>query len=162
MGGLGLQLLAVAVMLQAAPSGEAVMGPEAREVKAVLDNYTTACNRKDFDAISQIFAHDPDIVMVPTFIPQRCVGWQNVAEWFKVLFSSDDPFTMRHRNIQIKMFASGKAACLVCEQDGHGAYQGQPYAFEGVRTTWVFEKREGQWRVIHAHWSLPADFEPKQ
>lgn len=64
---------------------------------------------------------------------------------------------MRHRNIRIKVFAEGKAACLVCDQDGHGSYLGTPYAFKNVRTTWALEKRDGKWRVVQAHWSLVAD-----
>jgi uncharacterized protein (TIGR02246 family) len=159
MASLGFHVLAVAVMFQLSPADESGMGPDTRDVRSVLDKYTKACNSKDFGSISQVFAHDPDIVLIPTYIPQRCVGWKNVAAWYKALFSSEDKFRMQHSNIAIRIFGSGQSACLVCDQDGSGTYQGEAFIFEGVRTTWVLEKQEGQWRVIHAHWSLPTDFE---
>lgn len=155
----GFEVLAVAAMLQLTPAAESGMGPDARDVRSVLDRYTKACNNKDLGSVSEVFAHDPDIVLIPTYIGQRCVGWKNVAAWYKALFSSDDKFRMRHSDIKIRIFGSGQSACLVCDQDGSGTYQGEAFTFEGVRTTWVLEKQEGQWRVIHAHWSLPADLE---
>lgn len=156
MGNLGFHVLAVAIVFQAVAANEPGMPPDVREVRSVLDRYTRACNAKDFATISRIFAHGTDVSIIGTYVPQRCVGWKNVAAWYRGLFSTDDTFTVRHRNVEVKLLASGQSACLVCEQDGSGTYQGKPFRFEGVRTTWVLEKQEGQWRVIHAHWSLPA------
>lgn len=158
---LGFHVLAVVALLQASPTTEPANGQDARAVRIVLDRYTSACNSKDFDSISQIFSHDPDMVLIATYVPQRCVGWDNVATWYKALFSSRDKFTVRHRNIEIKVLPSGNSAVLICDQDGNGTYQGKAYSFEGVRTTWVLVKQDGQWRVVHAHWSLPANPDQK-
>ena len=157
MGVLGFHVLAVVVLIQASPISEPEDGPQARAVKVVLEKYTRACNSKDLDSISQVFSHDPDIVLMGTYLPTRCVGWNNVAAWYKELFSSSGKFTIQHRNIEIKVLPSGSSAFLLCDQDGNGNYKGKEYSFEGVRTTWVLVKQKGQWRVVHAHWSLPAD-----
>ncbi len=159
MGSLGFSVFVAALMFQVATTNESEKRPDTQAVRSILDKYSKACESKDYESFSSVFAHDPDIVMISTFIPDRFVGWKSVAAVFKALSSSEDILKVRHNNIQIKLFASGKAACLTCNQDAIMTYQGKPFTFEDVRMTWVLENKEGQWRVIHAHWSLPASFE---
>ncbi len=124
-------------------------------VRSVLDKYTTACEGGDFAAVSSIFSHDSDIVVINVADPDRVVGWKSVAEVYKGLFSISGEVRFRHTNIAIKILASGTAACLTCDQNVSGTIQGRAFAVEGVRASWVLEKEEGQWRIVHAHWSVP-------
>jgi uncharacterized protein (TIGR02246 family) len=125
-------------------------------VRSVLDKYTTACESRDFDAVSSVFSHDSDIVVINVADPNRIVGWKSVAEVYKGLFSMSGDVEIRHTNIAVKILASGTAACLTCDQNISGTIQGRAFAIEGVRVTWVLEKEEGQWRIVHAHWSVPS------
>ncbi len=157
MATLGFHVLAVAVLLQAPPTSQPANEPEAAAVRAVLDTYTSACNNRDLDSIAKVFSHDPDVVLILTYTSYQCVGWENVAALYKALFAHTNQFTVRHRNIRVKVLPPGNSAYLICDQDGNGVYQGKAHSFEGVRTTWVLVKQKGQWRVVHSHWSLPAE-----
>lgn len=156
MESLGLHVLALTLVLQAGASNGPGKASEGEAVRSVLDKYTKACEARNFGALSSLFSHDPDIVVINAASPNRLAGWKNVAEMYKAVFSASGEVKVRHKNIRVKMLASGKAACLVCDQDLNGTYQGKTFTLEGVRVTWVLEKQEGQWRIVHAHWSLPA------
>jgi len=129
--------------------------PEA-EVRSALAKYARACQSRDFDALSSVFSHDPDLVLINVASPDRIVGWENVAQLYKGLFSKSGGVKMRHENISIKMLAGGKAACLTCDQDISGEFNGDAFAIEGVGMTCVLAKKGGNWRIVHVHWSLPA------
>ena len=128
---------------------------EVDAVKSVLNKYTTACERRDFEAVSELFSHDPDLVLI-NVDPKPVRGWQNVAEVYKGLYAASGEVRMRHTNVEVKMLGNGTAACLVCDQSIQGAMQGQPFAIEGVRATLVLEKEDGAWRIVHGHWSLAS------
>ena len=161
MGSLGISVLAAALICQTGAVVDSEEGPDTQGVRAVLDKYATACERKDFASLSAVFSRDADITMISTYIPQRYVGFKSVTAQYKALCSSTDTLKVRHDNVAIKLLAAGNAACLACDQDAIGTISGEPFRLQGVRMTWVLEKQEGQWRVVHAHWSLPAEFEPE-
>lgn len=156
MGSLGFQILALTLMVQPAASNAPNGQSEPEAVKSILREYTKACESRDLGAVSSLFSHDPDIVVINAGSPLRVVGWQRVAEVYKAMFSASGEVKMRHENIAIRMLASGKAACLVCDQDISGTYQGKGFALKGVRVTWVLEKQGNRWRIVHAHWSSPS------
>lgn len=156
MGPFGLQILVLTLVVQSAAPNAPNGQPEPEAVKSILREYAKACEGKDLGAVSSLFSHDPDIVVINAGSPRRVVGWQRVAGMYKALFSASGEAKMRHENITIKMLASGKAACLVCDQDVSGTYQGRGFAIKGVRVTWVLEKQGDRWRIVHAHWSSPS------
>ncbi len=135
------------------PQNEPTNPSEVDAVKSVLDKYTTACERRDFAAVSELFSRDADVVLINVSDSSPVVGWQNVADLYKGLFAVSGKVTMRHTNVEVKMLGDGTAACLVCDQSIQGTMQGQPFAIEGVRGTLVLKKEGGAWRIVHGHWS---------
>lgn len=138
------------------PQSEPIGSSEVDAVKSVLEKYTTACERRDFAAVSEIFSHDPDLVLINMGDPKPVKGWQKVADVYKGLFSASGEVRMRHTNVEVKMLGDGTAACLVCDQSIQGTMQGQPFAIDGVRGTLVLGKEDGAWRIVHGHWSLAS------
>ncbi len=138
------------------PPDESTNESQEDAVRSVLDKYTIACEGRDLAAISSVFSHDLDVVIMNVADPDQIVGWKGVEEVYRGLFSVSGEVKIRHTNIAIKILASGTAAFLICDQNVSGTIQGSVFALEGVRATWVLEKEEGQWRIVHAHWSVPS------
>lgn len=153
-------LIVLAALLLSSRVEGADGGAEEKAVKAVLDAYAAACEKSDFRLLSSLFAHDADIVLINVGGDARGVaGWPAVGELYKSLFSVSGDVEMRHRDISIKMLAAGSVACVACSQDVKWTIQGTRSGYEGVRTTCLLEKREGQWKIVHCHWSLPTPAE---
>jgi len=59
------------------------------------------------------------------------------------------------RDVVIKIHASGKIAWLSCYEDWNYIEQGQSISLKDGRMTWVLEKLNGNWVIVHVHWSSP-------
>jgi ketosteroid isomerase-like protein len=156
MKSLGLNLLAIILLLASGSVSGANDESEEKAVRSALDNYTKACERCDFELLSSVFSHDRDIVLINAASPRWLVGWTTVAEVYKGLFSVSGDVKMQHTNVSVKLLASGSAAFLTCKQTVKGTAQGKAFAYEDVRMTCVLEKQQGHWRIVHGHWSLPS------
>ncbi|MHB8899394.1 MAG: nuclear transport factor 2 family protein [Thermoguttaceae bacterium] len=132
-------------------------------VRSAFNAYTRACETSDFELLSSVFSHDPDIVLINVGETSRSlVGWPSVAELYQGLFSATTGVRMQHSNVSIKMLGAGTAACLTCSQQIDWVVDGNRYGHERIRVTCVLEKQQGKWRIVHGHWSLPSTEEPKR
>lgn len=155
-------LAILTVVLHSGSANCAANESEERAITLALDTYTKACESRDFERLSSVFAHDDDIVLINVGTsPRWLVGWPAVAELYKEIFSASDSLRMQHTNVSIKMLAAGSAACVTCNQKVDWTFQGKAYGYEGIRMTCVLEKQHGHWRIVHGHWSLPSTEEPK-
>jgi len=129
---------------------------EKANVQAVLNQYTKAWEALDFELFSEVFSHDDDMVIFSASPNKRYVGWEVFKEDVQKSFKEIESIEISFRDIFIKVHASGNIAWLSCFEDWDFVYQGQPVRDEGARVTWILEKRNGKWVIIHAHWSLPS------
>lgn len=138
--------------------------PDINSVKTVLEKYETAMQEGDVGAVSELFSHDPDVVVINAWKSKRVIGWKSIEDHYKQLFSgiqdaenATEEFKLIHSDLVVKLFASGNAAVLVCRQDFQGKREGKTYTWGDFRTTWVLEKQDGQWRIVNAHWSVGTE-----
>ncbi|MGD9346465.1 MAG: SgcJ/EcaC family oxidoreductase [Candidatus Aminicenantes bacterium] len=128
---------------------------EKANVQAVLNQYVEAWENLDIELFSKVFSHDDDIVIFSASPNKRYVGWEVFREDVQKSFHEMTSVEISFRDISIEVHASGNIAWLSCLEDWDFVYQGQPVSDEGARVTWILEKRNGQWVIIHAHWSMP-------
>jgi len=107
---------------------------------------------------SEIFSHDDDMVIFSAVPNERYFGWEEFTEAIKKEtyenWEQYTDFKGTLKDIVIKVHDSGKVTWVSCYEDWNFKYQGQPSSPENIRTTFVLEKRNDNWIIVHAHWSL--------
>ncbi len=125
------------------------------KVQLILNQYIKALTTKNMELLSEIFAQDEDIVMFDGNISERFVGWEALKGRFQEHFNSFEKLDITFKELDIKVHAFGEVAWLSSILDANLLNQGQQGIISGLRVTWVLEKRNQNWVIVHAHFSLP-------
>jgi len=127
---------------------------EEKAIQTIIDQYHEALGNEDKDMISTLFAHDDDIIVF-NGDGRTLTGWNEIESTIQELFDNTENPEFNSRNEIIKVHNSGRAAWISFIQYGSFARNLPVYSW---RTTWVLEKRNSRWVIVHAHWSgLPAE-----
>lgn len=130
---------------------------EKANVQAVLDNYAQAWETLDFELFSNVFSHDSDLVIFSAVPSKSYLGWEAFQEDVQKTFAESEGVEIGFRDVAIKVQGKCNLAWVTCHEDWKLMHQDEPVSDEGARMTWILEKRNGQWVVVHAHWSLPQE-----
>jgi len=128
---------------------------EKAKVQSVLNQYVKAWEIEDIELLSKIFSQDDDMVTFDGNIAKRFVGWEAWKERLQEHFESYENVDISFRDQIIKVHAASNVAWLSCILDANFLLQGQQGSLKGLRVTWVLEKRNGNWVIVQAHFSLP-------
>ena len=126
-----------------------------QSIAAVIDRYEKACDAEDMEAVSQLFSHDEDTVLIHATAGGMTVGWKKIKVGYEFFFANASEIDFEHKLGKIKVSSSGTAAWATWEQGATFEFRGQTREFPGVRVTWGLEKQDGKWRIVQAHWSVP-------
>ncbi|RKH53709.1 hypothetical protein D7Y23_02840 [Corallococcus sp. AB050B] len=120
--------------------------------------FVDAYEHGSLEALSALFWHDDDIVVVGTHSNLHFIGWAQVERSFRLQFDSlrDLRVTPRSEPLWHGGAPPSTMACLtVPAMDLTLVSGGRPATFEGIRMTCAFERRGTEWRMVQMHWSLP-------
>jgi ketosteroid isomerase-like protein len=147
-----LILLGTGLVLIAACQSKVNQEAEKQKIKAVLDSYITSIETEDIDLYGKILAHDQDMVNFGTSEPP-IVGW----DFLKKIIEDQNAALS-----QTKITASD--LIIHISKDGNFAWATDLWIFNAmagnqqlqipVRCTWILEKRNNQWVIIHFHKSV--------
>ena len=128
---------------------------EKAQVQSVLDQLVQAWETEDVEMLSKIFA--ADVVIFSVYAgTDRFVGWEAYKEFYIKWFEAVENIDVSVRDQVIKVNASGNTAWFSEIEDWNWVAQGEPASVEGVRGTGVLEKRDGNWVIVQAHFSVPV------
>jgi ketosteroid isomerase-like protein len=119
-------------------------------VRAVLDRLAEVYVTRDVSELRAIFAADPEIVM---FTPgaERVAGIADIAAKAESDWARSEAATLTYRRTTVS--AAGPVAWAAVDADftvrAGGAETTAP-----VHITFILERRQGEWRIVHAHYSL--------
>jgi uncharacterized protein (TIGR02246 family) len=128
---------------------------EKTNVQSVLSRYVKAWETLDAEMYLKNFAHDTDMVIFSSIPTVSYVGWETFKEVVQEGFGKYGNTKVSFSDERVKVHPSGNVAWLSCYFDFDFVSEGQPTSVKGIRTTWILEKRNGNWVIVHAHWSLP-------
>lgn len=130
--------------------------PENIEFKKLIDSSYAAWNIHDPKALSKFYAKDADLIFYDA-LPLQYTGWENYETGIqKHLFdnmtkfhltANDDVRTTRKGDIAWTTFTWHLSAKL---------NNGTPIETDG-RQTDIWEKRAGNWLIVHEHISSPVN-----
>jgi uncharacterized protein (TIGR02246 family) len=148
-------LLVVAVMLVAGCCRQqANIEAEKSAVKAVLDQYVASIENEDMDAYARLVANDPDMVNFGGF-GEPIMGWDALKQTIEGQNAalSETKITVGHMNIHVS--ETGTLAWATCLWNLKAKMGENPIELP-IRCTWILEKRNNRWVIVHFHKSMPA------
>jgi len=146
--------LGVILALSVCAQPKVDVGAEKEAVKTVLDEYMKSVETEDMEAYSKLVAHDTAMVNFGGF-GKPIIGWnalQKVMEGQNEMLSDTK---IEVSGLQIHVSADGKFAWATCLWSLKAMMAENPVELP-IRCTWVLEKHNTGWMIIHFHKSMPV------
>jgi len=128
---------------------------EKRKIISVLENYITANETQNIKLMEEIWATDEDIEAFGTAAGERLQGWQDIKSTFVHQFNSFSNTYISARDQIINIDESGKIAWFSQMINYNYLLEGVAKKYEGIRYTGVLKNKNGQWKLVQMHLSLP-------
>ncbi len=129
---------------------------EMEKVALVLEKYVLANEKQDMDLVKEIWAPDPDIVVLGTNSDEKIIGWEQIRSTLQRQFDSFQDTYISVRDQVININETGNTAWFSEIMNYNYIYQGEAKQFEGLRFTGVLEKKDGEWYIVQSHISIPG------
>lgn len=130
-----------------------------KEVKAFLDDYAKAYEKKDLAAVMAMVAPDANVVVVDPGPKGRYVGPEQIKKSFENDFGQFKSMTSKYTWISVG--AKGDLAWFAAESMS-AVDMGEDKFNVPARWTGLLEKRQGKWLLIQSHFSVvEPEMEPE-
>ncbi len=147
-------LLVFSTLLFAQIDQKAIM-EEKTKILRVLENYIIANETQNIKLIEEIWATDDNIEAFGTAAGERLQGWEAIRKVFVHQFNTFTDTYISARDQIINIDESGKIAWFSQMINYNYLLEGVPKKYEGIRYTGVLKNKNGQWKLVQIHLSLP-------
>jgi len=127
---------------------------EKAQIQSVLSNYVTSIENEDMDLYAKCVAHDADMVNFGS-MGDPIIGWEALRKAIEDQNAQLSETKISVAGTKVHVSEDGKLAWATCLWD-FGTKMGESPVLLPVRCTWVLEKREGAWVIVHFHKSVAA------
>ena len=124
----------------------------ATEVRALLDRFAAAYERRELEAVLGMLIPDPDVAVLGSGPDERRVGLAQVREQVERDWRQSDATSIEYSWMQIS--ACGQVAWVASEVTFSATIEGETDQFPG-RLTVVLEQRDGEWKIALWHFAIP-------
>jgi len=128
---------------------------EKSAIQSVLDNYITSIENEDIELYGKILVHDPDMVNFGTGANERIVGWDALKKAIEEQNDALSETKITQSTITINLSKDGQFAWATSLWD-FKAKVGDQFMQLPVRCSWILEKIDNEWKIIHFHKSVGA------
>jgi ketosteroid isomerase-like protein len=115
----------------------------------LVDSY----KMRDMEALAACFAPDSDVIMYGTGADEKRVGLKEIRFQAQRDWAQSDAISMVFNKTSVS--AAGPVAWVASDGSFQIRAGGQEFAAP-ARLSLVLEERDGDWLVVHAHFSVPA------
>ena len=125
-----------------------------RVLRQLISDWSAAARRRDYDGV--LAHHDQNILMFDVPPPFQSEGLEAYRKTWDLFFSTmAEPPTFDFSDVRVTVgadvaFATAHGKCLYREKGG-------AVTELHFRLTMCFEKRNGEWVIVHEHHSVPAE-----
>ena len=126
------------------------------DIKSVLNQFNKVFETEDIQLLSEITAHDEDMVSFGTDAVERWVGWESFKEAIQKQFDTLENTKISAKDQVLKISQSIDVAWFSYIMDAQAELQGDQINLEGIRVTGVLEKRDSKWVIVQSHFSVPV------
>jgi ketosteroid isomerase-like protein len=140
---------------------EVDLDKELSDIRSALEQYELARESEDFSTVEQIWASEADIVLFGTEGDEQLVGIEMIKKAMSRQFDEVENTLINISEQKIGINKAGTTAWFSEVLDYNFIYMGEDMSFEGIRFTGVLEKKDGKWKLVQGHLSVPyeAEFE---
>lgn len=128
---------------------------EEAKVLLVLEKYIIASETQNLQLIEDIFATDEPIVVFGTEAGEKILGWPDLKNAYRRQFNSFKDTYISARDQIVRINETGNTAWVSQMLNYNFLLEGVSKKFEGVRFTGVMIKKNGQWKLVQLHLSMP-------
>ncbi len=128
---------------------------EKNAIALVLDNYVKSLENQDLELFSGNLAHDSSMINFEISGPP-IVGWNDLEKFMQDRKAVVSDVTIEPRDTEINLAACGTAAWATSLWNLKATVDGE-FEEYSVRCTWVLEKRQGMWLIVHFHKSMVVE-----
>jgi uncharacterized protein (TIGR02246 family) len=146
-----LMVTTLALFVSCGPQ-KADIQAEKAAVKTILDQYVTSVENEDMDTYAKLVAHDAEMMNFGAF-GGPIVGWEALNEVMKGQNQALSETKITVSDLAIHVSEDGKLAWATCLWNLKAMMGENPVELP-VRCTWVLEKRNNQWQIVHFHKSM--------
>jgi ketosteroid isomerase-like protein len=126
---------------------------EQQKIKEVLDGYVTSIENEDMALYGKVVAHDADMVNFGSGAADRIVGWNALEKAIQDQNAALSGTEITVSDETIKISPDGQSAWATSLWN-FKALMGEQALELPVRCTWILEKREAGWVIVHFHKSV--------
>jgi ketosteroid isomerase-like protein len=126
---------------------------EKTAIGAVLNNYVTSIENEDMTLYAKIIAHDPDMVNFGTDASERIVGWNALEKVIEDQNAALSGTKITVSDVTINLAPDGRFAWATSMWI-FKAKMGEQELELPVRCTWILEKQNTGWVIVHFHKSV--------
>ncbi len=123
------------------------------EVKATLQKLTDAFGKRDLKRFLECFASDADVVLYGTGADEKRIGLEQIRIQVERDWVQSETAAMSFAWSSVS--AAGAVAWAAVDGTFKFRVEGQDMILP-IRVSFVLEKREGKWFIVHSHFSTPA------
>jgi len=126
---------------------------EKSAIKAVLDTYIRSIENEDIELYARIFVHDSDMVNFGSAATQRIVGWDALRKVIDAQNALLSGTKIPQSDVSINVSPEGRFAWATSLWNFKATIGAQAIELP-VRCTWILEKRDKDWKIVHFHKSV--------
>jgi uncharacterized protein (TIGR02246 family) len=145
-------LVALGVMLTMSCQQKVDIEAEKAQVKGVLDDYVRAVETEDMELYANNMAHDATMMNFGGF-GGPIVGWEALEKVMDGQNAALSETKITVSDLAIHVSDNGKLAWATCLWNLKAKMGENPVELP-VRCSWVLEKRDNKWTIIHFHKSM--------
>ena len=127
------------------------------DVRAASDQFYSALEAMangDASPMADIWSHEDDVTTMHP-IGGREEGWEAVSGSFAGVASASTDGTVTRSDQAIRVI--GNSAYELCTESASMTFAGEPLSLNH-RATNVYRKEKGEWKIVHHHADLNAEF----
>lgn len=126
------------------------------EIKATIEQFFKAMDTQDLPLMEQLIPEDISMIHIGTDEGEIWRGAEELQIATEKQFQSLQHYKATVRNLTINLSQNQKTAWYFHLLDAHIKSNGQETIWESARFTGVAEKRNGRWKLVQTHVSLPG------
>jgi uncharacterized protein (TIGR02246 family) len=127
-----------------------------KEIHALFESYKTAVLQKNIDAFLSLFDNNVRIFDLWEWMYDGIGPWREmVKDWFSSL-DNNEQVIVTFDDIRVQD-AGEMAVATAFARFAAVSDKGEELRYLQNRLTWVVQKKEGGWKIIHEHTSAPVD-----
>jgi ketosteroid isomerase-like protein len=125
---------------------------EAAAVAETIHRYIEAVEERDLAKYATVVAHDDDLAWYGS-MPGQIVGWGEVVGVIRGMFDALSDIQITQTDLRTHFSSDRSLAWATCLWDFR-ARMGDEAVIEPTRCTWVLERRDADWVIVHWHKSV--------